>query len=204
MSLPTYVSAGFKRNLKSEFPHLKLEWDEERERWALWEIDRRGWRWFDRHIQTPEGEPREPGDWLLALLRAAKIENQGVYNVADRKAWIKKLYPDIQPWVCDTCMYTELDVHSAPGCNLVVIDSKHRRWCRACLVKNGWHEGMPPIYQNAELKGLMRKPDAEREARGQNLSDRAKSHARVHMVFPAAHTTDFKGPLILPESTTDQ
>src|SRR5690349_1929593 len=100
MSLPTYVSAGFKRDLQREFPHLKMEWDYDRDRWALWEVDSRGWRWLDRYIETPEGNPREPGDWLLASLRASKLENQGVErgNVADRHAWIKKLYPDIAPW----------------------------------------------------------------------------------------------------------
>lgn len=175
MSNPTYVSAGFRRDLKNEFPYMELKWDEHRERWALWEIDSRGFRWLDQWIEGPAGEMMEPGDWLITRLRAAKKENQGILSVADRKTWIKALAKDADPWSCDDCSFACEDPRRFPASSVVHIDDKHRRWCISCLQKAGWKPG--DLALNFGLVGVMRK-----------ASDKKNSARRSELRSIANHT----------------
>lgn len=187
MSQPTYISAGFRRDLKREFPYMELKWDEHRERWGLWEVDSRGFRWLDQWIEGPAGEMKEPGDWLITRLRAAKKENQGILSNADKKEWIKKLGEDADPWSCDDCSFACEDPRKFPASSLVHIDEKHRRWCISCLQKKGWKPG--DVALNYGLVGIMRKAsdkkNAERRGEFKNVAKREIAKDIVVPVKPS-------------------
>ena len=184
MREPSYVSAGFKRDLAREFPYLSLQWSHERGRWATWETDQRGYRWFDKWIESPDGQEREPGEWFITLLRAAKKENQGILSAADRKAWIRDLRPEDDPWLCDDCSIAALDPRVWPDCTFVHIDDRHRRWCTSCLSKAGWTQGERAVAYG--LKGLMRKAsDRKHSGEKSELADKTKRFTGRGLIIPA-------------------
>lgn len=189
MPIATSIPDSFARALKAEFPYLFLRWSHERCRWGLWELDELGSEWFDCWIEGPNGEPRDPGDWLLTRLRAATREAQGTTTKGGRLRWIRGLYNDV-PLVCVDCHWNAV----APSGNHpnILIDRGHARRCLRCLERAGWRPGMSA---HAFKVGYVKRSDRLGDDRSRQMREEARWHAHQGRVFSTRGASSVSDPL---------
>lgn len=93
------VPRDFRKELLRRYAHLECEWmphgyflgKEIRNRFVVWERDRRGWRWQYMVVENPTtGAFREPGGWVFNKIQRDDMGRDFLTRDA-RKRWINSL-----------------------------------------------------------------------------------------------------------------
>lgn len=83
----------FEKELKERFPHLRVRWTSGElylnrwvsNRFVIDEVDRRGMVWDYLICESPQGEYREPGSWIIRQIQRDDMGRDWHHRYAKRK-----------------------------------------------------------------------------------------------------------------------